>query len=99
MNNTLEVFVDRLIEEKGLEYLDEEIRAQMKSDLLERVEDRINASILEHMPPEALEEFEKFLDADTSDEEMQVFVAKKIPNMEEMLATVLLEFRQTYLSN
>lgn len=99
MNNTLETFVDRLIEEKGLDFVDAEVLVQMKGDLMDRVESRVNASILEYMPPEALPQFEELLDADVSDEEMQAFCAKQIPNMEEVLASALLEFRQTYLSN
>lgn len=99
MNEGLSVFVDRLLEERGVDGLDTEIVDQLKNDLLERVEDRINATILENMPSHALEDFEKLLDSDASDEEVQKFCAEKIPNLDEIIAATLLEFRDAYFSN
>ena len=99
MNDTLEVFVDRLLDERDIGEIDAEVMAEMKRDLLERVEDRINMCIVEHLPPEALAEFEQLLDSDASDEKVQEFCGKKIANIDEVIASELLQFRQTYLSN
>ena len=99
MNDTLEVFVGRLLDERGVGDIGEEVLAQMKADLLERVEDRINMCIVEHLPPEALAEFEQLLDSDATDEQVQEFCGKKIANIDEVIASELLQFRQTYLSN
>lgn len=101
MNNqstNLETFIDKLIEEKGLEYLDEETLEQIRKDLLGRLEDRINATILENMPPANLEEFEKKLDDEASNEEIQTYCAEKIPNLQEIIAAELLVFKQTYIN-
>ena len=54
---TLEAFVDKLIDEKGLSSMADDVLKQMKEDLLSRVEDRVNAEMLETLPPHPLESF------------------------------------------
>lgn len=95
----LEMFVDRLVEEKKLpENLEKEVVDQIKSDLLERAEDRVNAVIINNLSTEKLEEFNKMLDENKSDEEVQKFCSENIPNLPELIATELISFKQTYLS-
>lgn len=93
----LEDFVDRLVAEKGMTNLDPEVLAQVKKDLLDRVEDRVNAVIIEKLPPESLEEFEKILDG-ADEKEIQPFCQQRIPNLDQVIAAELLAFRQTYLN-
>ena len=93
----LEDFVDRLVAEKGMTNLDAEVLAQVKQDLLDRVEDRINALIVEKLPPESLEDFERLLNGG-GEKEIQSFCSKHIPNLDQVIAAELLAFRQTYLS-
>lgn len=93
----LDLFIDRLIQEKGLESLEPELLNQVKTDLKDRIEDIINATILEKLTPEKLADFEKLLDSKASDETIQKFCKENIPNLEEVLARVFLDFRQTYL--
>ena len=69
----------------------------MKADLSDRLEDRVNAAILEKMPAAKLAEFEKLLDDDVSDEETQKFCREQIPNLDEVIAAALVEFQRTYL--
>lgn len=93
---SLELFADQLLEEKGADSLDEEIKATMKTDLVSRLEDKVNAIILAALPSEKLDEFSKMLDGDL--EGMDQFLKNNIPGFEEVLAAGLLEFRTTYLS-
>lgn len=92
----IEEFVDKLIEDKGFNEQDPDIIAQMKSDLLDRVENRINAMIISKLNPEKLPDFEKVLDSD-SKEEIQKFVKENIPDIEEKVAKELLDFKNIYL--
>lgn len=95
----LEIFVDRLVEEKNLpKDLEKEVIDQIKSDLLERAEDRVNAVIINNLPSDKLEEFNKILDENKPDEEVRKFCADNIPNLPELIATELISFKQTYLS-
>lgn len=91
-------FVDKLIEEKKIQDLDSEVLLQIKSDLMDRMEERINATILENIPSEKIEEFSDLLDG-SSAEDIQLYCRRNIPNLDEVIAQALLEFRNTYLSN
>jgi len=98
-NVNLEMFVNRLLEEKKLpENLEKEVINQIKVDLLSRVEDRVNAVIINNLSGDKLEEFNKILDENISDKEMQNFLSTTIPNLDELIATELVVFKQTYLS-
>ena len=94
---SLEIFVDRLVEEKGLDTLEAEVVAQIKKDLLDRVEDHVNAAILASLPPEKLEPFEKLLQGGNP-EISQKFCHDNIPDLEQVMAAALLNFRSIYLA-
>ena len=98
-NLDLKMFVDRLVEEKKFpEDLEKEVIDQIKADLLSQVEDRINALIINNLSPEKLEEFNKMLDTELKDEEMQKFLSENIPDLSQLIASELIVFKQTYLS-
>lgn len=92
----LEQFVDKLMEEKQLPELTPEIKAQMKSDLISRVEDRINAALIANMNAEQMKQFDTVLEAN-EEAEVQQFLKDAIPDLETVLATALINFRATYL--
>lgn len=94
--NSINDFVKDLIASRGLENLDYEVAVQLKADLRERVESRINAAILANLPPEKVEYFEKLLDRSTP-EEAQSFCRRNIYDLEQIIANELAEFRTTYL--
>lgn len=101
MNNETQImneFVERLIMEKDFENIDSEVREQIRQDLLERVEERINATILENMPTEKLEEFNALLNSANSDE-IQSYCQKNISKLDEIIAESLVQFRDTYLNS
>lgn len=94
----INVFIQRLIEEKKFENQDAEVLAQIKNDLTERVEDRINATILENMPPGKLMDFDQIMDSEDM-EKIQAFCQANIPDLENIIAQALVEFRNTYLNS
>lgn len=89
-------FINRLVEEKGLENLAAESQAQVKKDLKERLERQVNAAILSRLPEQKLPEFEKLLDSG-GDSEIQAFCAANIEDLDQVIARSLLAFRATYL--
>ena len=94
----LQVFVDRLVEEKKFpESLEKEVIAEIKKDLMKRVEERIHAVIISNLSEEKLEEFNNKLDGDLSDEEIQDFCTKNIPDLPQLIASELVVFRDTYI--
>jgi hypothetical protein len=92
----MEQFIQQLIEEKGLDSLDAEVLAQMKKDLGDRVEAAVNVAILEKMPPEHVEEFQKVVEKGRV-EVIQTFCRGHIPDLDQVVANALMRFRQTYL--
>lgn len=98
-NLDLVAFVNRLVEEKKFpEDLEKEVIDQIKADLLSRVEDRVNAVIISNLSAEKLEEFNKLLDTDISNEDMQKFCSENIPELPQLIATELIVFKQSYLA-
>ena len=92
----IEEYVDRLVEDRGFNEQNPEIIAQIKSDLLDRVENTINAMIVVNLNSEKLPLFEKILE-NGSDEEIQNFVKSNVPDIDEKVATELLNFKNIYL--
>ncbi len=92
-------FIQQLVKEKGLDYLETDVLAEVKSDLLERLEDKINAMILKNLPADTLAEFEKLLDNEKSDsKQMNEFLNKYIPDLTEKISAELMQFRNVYLN-
>jgi len=98
-NMDLKMFVDRLIEEKKFpENLEKEVIEQIKTDLLSRVEDRVNMVIVSNLPEDKLEEFNQMLDKNVEAQAIQNFCAENIPDLAQLIASELIIFKQTYLS-
>jgi broad-specificity NMP kinase len=92
-------FIDQLVKEKGLDYLEADVLEEVKVDLLERLENKINAMILKNLPADTLSEFEKLLDDEKSDsQQMNEFLNKYIPSLTEKIAAELMQFRNVYLN-
>lgn len=96
-SESLEIYVSKLLEEKNFKDLDEEVIEQLKDDLMERVEDRINAVIISNLPEEKLDEFENMLDAESA-ETIRAYCEGLIPGLAELIAEELVKFRKTYLN-
>ena len=97
-SNTLEGFVADLIKKRGLENLDLAVVDQLKADLFDRAENRINAAILANIPKGKLEYFEKILDRSDT-EEIRSFCERNIYDLDKVIAKELAEFRESYLAS
>jgi len=95
--NSSNEFVEKLIEEKGIKNQNKEVLAQIKTDLLDRVENRINAAVLANLPAEKLEELEKMINQSGTDE-IQAFCRENIVDIDQIIATELADFRRVYLN-
>lgn len=89
-------FVDKLIEEKGLHGLDEEIRLQLRKDLLRRLEDKLSRAIVESLNPDQLSKFEHLIDTNQVDK-LQDFLHNQGISIHKIIARVMSEFHASYL--
>ena len=71
---------------------------QLRDDLVVRVENITNSLVLENMPKDKMDDFEKILDSG-NEKDVQEFCKLNIPNMEELVSTGLLKLRSLYLSD
>ncbi len=97
VQESMNKFVEDLMKHNNWSNLDKEVIDQMKTDLMERLEDRINAAILSKMPEDKLDEFNKLLDSGT-DDELQDFIKANISDLENVIATELINFQKLYIS-
>ncbi len=95
--HNLNTFVDSLVEDKGLNDIDPGVLVEMKNDLLNRIEDRLNMVIVKNMPEANIAEFDKMMDENKSDEEVQKYCEEKIPDLEALIAVEIARFRDIYL--
>jgi len=94
----LKMFVDRLVADKKYPAdLEKEVIDQIKTDLLSRVEDRINMVIISNLSEDKLGEFNELMDKNISDEEMRKFCSDNIPDLAQLIASELIVFKQAYL--
>ena len=95
--HNLNTFVDSVVEDKGLNDIDPGVLVEMKNDLLNRIEDRLNMVIVKNMPEANIAEFDKMMDENKSDEEVQKYCEEKIPDLEALIAVEIARFRDIYL--
>jgi hypothetical protein len=96
VDDILQAFAAKLLEEKKIENVDPEVSEQLKADLVDQLEDRMNVAILNHMPEDRLSEFDALLE-EGSAEAIQAFVRANVPDLQNALSAELLAFRKTYL--
>ena len=95
--STIEAFAENLLQEKGIDTQDREVFVQIKSDLIVRIEERINTLILKELPQEFLGEFERLVDGG-DEEKIQKFTGRHIKELDQKIAEELLAFRNIYLA-
>lgn len=94
----VEKVVDGLIAEKGLDKIQDEQKAELKTMLSEQLTKRINLAILQKLPDDKFEEFEKSLKKkDVDYEELQDIVADADIDAEKIISEVVENFRKVVL--
>ena len=89
-------FIDKLLEEKGLNNLEEDVKKQLHKDLLRRLEDRINRRIVESLNADQVAKLEHLIDANHIDK-IQDFLQNEGINVNGVIASAMSEFYSSYL--
>ena len=93
----LEDFAENLLLEKNLTNIDDETLAEMRKDLVDRLEQVTNRTVVDNLPQDKLPEFEKMIDEGADHSQIQDFIAASIPNLPEKLTESYFNFRKLYL--
>jgi len=94
---TLSDYADRLLEEKNYQTITDEVKLELKNELLRQLNDTLIARVIEQLSDQEVKELNNFLDLKPSDEQLQQFIKSKIEDPETFITNVLLKFRKTYL--
>lgn len=94
----LKKFVRGILQEKNMPGVEPEVVEQLVADLTERLEDQINAALLQQLSNEDLAEFEMLLDSNDVDKIKNYFYNKNI-NVAAVTAQVMSRFRAAYLAS
>lgn len=98
MGDNLDVFINQLIDEKGLTGLNEDSRKTVVNELKSSLIEQINRAILMHLPDEKLDELNNLMDQEGfGDNDMQNFVANSGVDINKITAETMLQFKAFYL--
>lgn len=95
---TLEDAAEKILQEKGMQITDDEVRQQCIADIVDSISDRINAEIIEAMNDNQRTDFDKLVDTNADARTVREFISANVSNLPDIIATSILEVRNTYLA-
>lgn len=91
-------FIETLLNEKGITEVEPEIRAELKEDMKARLMDQINRAAIMKLSEEKATELAGMVDnPDFNDEKMAEFMKNSGVNLTEVALDTMLQFRNFYL--
>jgi hypothetical protein len=97
----IKIFLEKVIEEKKFDNLSPELREAMVSSLYPRLQTYIFTAITKQLDEATVQELDKMMEGslDYSQPELQMFLKGRVKNIEEVVASAMLEFRSVYLNS
>ncbi len=96
----MQSYLEALLEKAGLTHLPEDFRARYLLKLRGLLEERIGAMALEYLPKEKQKDLDALLASDEPDpNKMQELLTREIPEYEQKLQKLLLEFAEQFLAD
>ena len=100
MDANLDQFLEQLLIEKGITDLDDDVRAEVKANMAERILDQIDQACINALSEEkAAELAEKIDDENFGEKEMMDFIAGSGVDTAAIVASTLIQFRAFYLAD
>lgn len=93
----LSEFIVSIIDEKGLNFLNDEVKDVFKKDLMKRLNTFIAAKVIAALSDIDVLTFDEMIQTKKPEKEVQEFVATHVPDFVSFLTDALLEFRGVYL--
>ena len=90
-------FLNKLLEDAGMDNVSADVRQQMFTDLKNRLEDRFLATIIANLQEEQITTFRELLENGGDADKINQFLSINLPNANELFAQSMLSFRDTYL--
>ena len=94
----VEDFINQLIDEKGYSDLDDDVRQELKVDMIQRLMDQIDQAAINALPEDkAIELADKLDDPDFSDDDLTEFMRNSGVDLEKVALETMVQFRLLYL--
>lgn len=94
----LDKFLDEIVEAKQLSGINDEVKAQLISDMKERLLDQINRALIEELSDENIDTLNQVIDEDPENQErIQGFLVESGVDVQKVTARTMLAFRDYYL--
>ena len=93
-------FIDQVLREKDLSTVPEEVRAELKQDLKQRLLDQIDRAALAALPEDkAVELSEKLDDENFTNEDAMVFMQNSGVDLQTVALETMVRFKDLYLGS
>lgn len=95
----IRIFIENLLKDANITPLDDAMKEEMIGQIYVKLDNFITTTVIENLPPEHMGEFIKMNEENRPREEVDKFMAEKIPNSQDVFAKAFLNFRDLYLGN
>jgi len=95
----IRLFLDDLLDEKGIFFSSPETREQMIQDLYVRLQKFFLLTLAQELSPADGNQLAQMIENQAPESTIQAFLQLKIPNLQDKLVDLFLTFRSIYLSN
>jgi hypothetical protein len=96
---SIRLFLDDLLDEKGIFFSSPETREQMIQDLYLRLQKFFLLTLAQELSPADGNQLAQMIENQAPESTIQAFLQLKIPNLQDKLVELFLTFRSIYLSN
>ncbi len=93
----IDLFLNKIIEEAHGAEVNADLKAAMKQDLYGRMQNHIMTSLLQALPNDSAELFDALMQSNPGQEAVHNFFIANIPNLPEVTARAMMEFRSIYV--
>lgn len=103
MNNILvepaavTAFLEQVLDDGGMKDVEPGLKGQMLQDLRTRLQNNLFATIVTKLPEEDLPAFEALVSKPAPQADVQQFIRQRLPNLDQLLAEAMLNFRKQYV--
>ena len=98
--DNLDVFINQLIDEKGLTGLDEETRKTVVDELKSSLTEQVNRAVLMELPDEKLDELDNMMNEGPVDEAtLQAFLVDSGLDVNKIATETMIAFKAFYLGH
>lgn len=98
MNDPFTTFIKEMLSTKAWsQQVDDEVKAQLESDLGLQLMDQIDRAVIEALPEDKVDGLNELLDREAPEEEIQQYVATSGIDVQRITTETMLRFRDLYL--